>query len=509
MKEAIIYVRVSSKEQKQEGYSIPAQKKLLADYAKANDFQVVKEFEDDETAKSAGRTGFGQMIEYVRENNSVKNILVEKTDRLYRNFKDYVTIDELDVTVFLVKENEQIGKTANSHQKFMHGIKVLMAKNYVDNLSEEVKKGQREKADSGFFPGTPPVGYILEKTNGKSVAIVDERNKLLPIRMFEYYATGMYSLVTLVEKVKEEGLMSGIYPHHSKMKVLTKASAHRILRNPFYVGDFVWNQKRYKGAHEPLVSKDLWNKVQTMLSRYENKSGAYKFRDDLSMFPFKRLLTCGECGRSITAEKKIKKSGKEYTYYKCTHFGTKCQQKAISEKELDQQMQEALNGLKVPAETQLSISEGLKKMFELKRGTEDVTRQNLEDRKKMLEEKMATMYDDRLNKIITPEFYQNKFAEYAAEVEDLDVKISRYTRANINFYIFGMKILELTDNIGFIYENANPDEKQELLNFLLSNSKLKDGKMLISYKKPFDNIYQRVSRFDMRSGRGSNPRPLP
>ena len=125
----IIYVRVSSREQKQEGYSIPAQKKLLKEYAKANDFEIVKEFEDDETAKSAGRTGFGQMIEYIEDNPNVKSILVEKTDRLYRNFKDYVTIDELDVTIFLVKENEQIGKGANSHQKFMHGIKVLMAKN--------------------------------------------------------------------------------------------------------------------------------------------------------------------------------------------------------------------------------------------------------------------------------------------------------------------------------------------------------------------------------------------
>ncbi|MCK5320659.1 hypothetical protein KAJ61_04690 [Candidatus Parcubacteria bacterium] len=161
-------------------------------------------------------------------------------------------------------------------------------------------------------------------------------------------------------------------------------------------------------------------------------------------------------------------------------------------------MQKSLNGLKVPAETQLSISEGLKKAFELKRGTEDVTKQNLEDRKKQLEEKMAILYEDRLNKIVTPEFYQNKFAECASEVESLDVKISLYTKANINFYVFGTKILELADNVGFLYENANPSEKQELLNFLLSNSKLKDKKMLISYKKPFDNIYQRVSRSDMR-----------
>jgi len=167
---------------------------LLKEYAKANNFNVVKEFEDDETAKSAGRTGFGQMIEYIEKNPDVKTILVEKTDRLYRNFKDYVTIEDLGVTIFLVKENDQVGQGANSHQKFMHGIKVLMAKNYIDNLSEEVKKGQKQKAENGFFPGTPPVGYKLKKVEGKSRAIVDEKNKYLPIKMFEYYAISAYSL---------------------------------------------------------------------------------------------------------------------------------------------------------------------------------------------------------------------------------------------------------------------------------------------------------------------------
>lgn len=164
MKQAVIYVRVSSKEQKEEGYSIPAQRKLLWEYARINGFKIAKEFEDDETAKSAGRAGFGEMVEFLKENKKIDTILVEKTDRLYRNFKDYVIIDELGVTVFLVKENEKLGKDASSHQKFMHGIKVLMAKNYCDNLSEEVKKGYKQKAESGLYPcSTPPLGYKLER----------------------------------------------------------------------------------------------------------------------------------------------------------------------------------------------------------------------------------------------------------------------------------------------------------------------------------------------------------
>lgn len=495
MQKSVLYVRVSSKEQKQEGYSIPAQRKLLREYAKANSFEIVKEFEDDETAKSAGRTGFGKMVNFLKNNKEVSAILVEKTDRLYRNFKDYVIIDELKVMVFLVKENEVIGKDASSHQKFIHGIKLLMAKNYIDNLSEEVKKGQIAKAESGNFPGLPPAGYILERVDGKSRVVIDKKNKNLAIKMFEYYATGSYSLATLVKKLKFEGLfVPGSFPHYSRMKSLTISTMQRLLRNPIYYGHFMWSGKLYKGVHKPLVTKDLWDKVQKTLDRFENKEMESKY--NTLPFLFKGLLTCGECGRTVTAERKIKPSGREYVYYHCTKFNKNCSQKAVNETVIDKQIEKALEGLRVPEETILYITEGLRESLSLKNATEDKTRQNLEIRKKRLEERLKTAYEDRLDKIITVQEYQKIFDEYSPEIKDLDDKISRHTRANLNFYDFGSKILELSKRVGFLYKNANLEEKQELLNFLLSNSKLKDGKLLISYKKPFDKIYQRATRCD-------------
>ncbi|OGS18245.1 MAG: hypothetical protein A2219_02605 [Elusimicrobia bacterium RIFOXYA2_FULL_50_26] len=91
----VIYARVSSKEQEQEGYSIPAQLKLLMEYASKNGLVIVKESIDVETAKRAGRTHFNEMLKYLAENKDVKHILVEKTDRLLRNITDYATIDQL------------------------------------------------------------------------------------------------------------------------------------------------------------------------------------------------------------------------------------------------------------------------------------------------------------------------------------------------------------------------------------------------------------------------------
>jgi hypothetical protein len=216
------------------------------------------------------------------------------------------------------------------------------------------------------------------------------------------------------------------------------------------------------------------------------------------MFPFKRFLTCAECGRNITAEKKVKPSGKEYIYYRCTKFNTKCSQKAVNEKVLEKQIQNSLEGLRVPTATQEYITAGLKQSFNLKRDTEDKTRDNLEKRKKKLENRLEVLYEDRLDQVITSELYQEKFDEYSKEITGLDTKISRYTQADLDYYQLGTKILELSNNLLFLYQNATRGEKHELLSFLLSNSQLQDGKLLISYKKPFDNIYQRVKCFDMR-----------
>jgi hypothetical protein len=80
------------------------------------------------------------MVAYFKQHPECRVLLVEKTDRLYRNFKDYVTIDELKLEIHIVKENVILSNQSRSSEKFVHGIKVLMAKNYIDNLSEETKK---------------------------------------------------------------------------------------------------------------------------------------------------------------------------------------------------------------------------------------------------------------------------------------------------------------------------------------------------------------------------------
>ncbi len=188
--EAVTYARVSSKDQERDGFSIPAQRKLLTAYAAEHALNVVREFKEAETAKEAGRTAFNAMTAFLRATPSWRMILVEKTDRLYRNFRDYVVIEDLGVTIHFVKENTILGPDSRSSEKFMHNIKVVLARNYVDNLSEEVKKGLKEKAEQGHWPSVAPIGYVNN--------LVTHRIEPDPIRgaliaqLFELYRSGEY-----------------------------------------------------------------------------------------------------------------------------------------------------------------------------------------------------------------------------------------------------------------------------------------------------------------------------
>jgi site-specific DNA recombinase len=236
-KKAVIYARVSSKEQEKEGYSIPAQLKLLREYASAKDLSVLHEFVDVQTAKRDGRRGFTAMLAFFKKHTAERGVLlVEKTDRLYRTFRDYVPLDELGIEIHFVKESTIISPDSHSSQKLMHVIKVGMAKQYIDNLSEEARKGLREKADEGIFPGKAPLGYSnVKRADGKRVIEPDPNLAPHVTRMYERYSTGLHS----IEAVKNLALADGVRFRRTGAQI-SVATVHNILRSPIYMGEFDW-----------------------------------------------------------------------------------------------------------------------------------------------------------------------------------------------------------------------------------------------------------------------------
>jgi site-specific DNA recombinase len=257
-------------------------------------FAVVDEYVDVETAKQTGRSAFGEMVGYLKEHPAIRVMLVEKTDRLYRNLKDWVTVDKLDVEIHFPKEGVVLSRESRSSEKFMHGIKVLMAKNYIDNLSEDARKGMQEKAEQGIWPTKSPLGYRnVAGPDGKKIIAIDPEVAPIVSKIFEWYATGQYALKEVAQKARDVGF----FYRRTGTRVPISA-VHSILRNRLYTGQFEWNGKLIQGRHRPLVSVELWERVQGVLDG-RNVSKAKRGKHD---FAFSGLIACAKCGCSVVGE---------------------------------------------------------------------------------------------------------------------------------------------------------------------------------------------------------------
>ena len=484
----VLYARVSSKEQEKEGFSIPSQLKLLNKYAEDNKVQIVQEYVDVETAKKSGRTGFTEMIKFLRNEGKSKllfpcrTLLVEKTDRLYRNLKDWVTLDELDLEIHFVKENVILSQASRSSEKFMHGIKVLMAKNYIDNLSEETKKGMIEKAEQGVYPSFAPLGYINVECSGKRFIQPDPVIGLQVQKMFEWYATGNYSLLELTQKSHQEGLF-----YRNNSKKVQKSVVHKILKNSIYYGEFHWAGKIYKGIHEPLISRDLYERVQEVM----DEKGRRKTGQQKHCWAFQGLLSCGHCGCALVAE--IKK--KQYVYYHCTGNKGKCPEKWVREEEIARQFGQAIGAIKMDNDVLNWVITALKESHSDEKKFHSEQLQSLQGQYEKLKYRLDAMYEDKLDGVITQDFYDRKSSEWKREQDNIFRKFERHQGASRAYMDEGIKLLELAQHAVMLYEKQTDQEKRRIINFVCSNSIWKDGLLQANYRKPFDILVENNIQF--------------
>ncbi|MGD9883259.1 MAG: recombinase family protein [Reyranella sp.] len=480
-KQAVIYARVSSKEQEKEGFSIPAQLKLLKEYASAQGFAVTKEYVDVETAKQTGRAAFGEMVAYLKANPAVRVMLVEKTDRLYRNLKDWVTVDELEVEIHFPKEGVVLSRESRSSEKFMHGIKVLMAKNYIDNLSEEARKGMQEKAEQGIWPTKTPLGYRnITGPDSKKIIAADPAVAPIIAKLFEWYATGQYSMQDVSRMARDAGLV-----YRKSGAKVPVSTIHTILHTRLYTGWYEWNGKMIQGRHEPLVSVDLWERVQGVMDgRFAKKHR--RFKHD---FAFSGLIICGICGCSIVGE--IKKQ--RYVYYHCTGYADKsegrnpvCTRKYVREEVLEERFTELLGRLRFDDEVLGWMREALQASHADERREHQDAMARLQVEYRRLDERINAMYFDKLDGKIGGDFYDRFAGEWREEQRRLQREIDRHQHAEESYMDEGVQLLELAQNAQRLFARQEPRQKRRLLNFLLSNCSWADGEMTATFRQPFD-----------------------
>lgn len=471
---AVMYARVSTAEQEKEGFSIPAQQKLMREYASQNEIGIAAEFVDVETAKRTGRPGFDEMLRYMKKYTSVRVVLVEKTDRLYRNLKDWVTVDGLDIEVHFVKENVVLSRDSRSSEKFMHGIKVLMAKNYIDNLSEETRKGMLEKAEQGIWPSFAPLGYAnIVGPHGKKIIAVDPEAGPLVARVFEWFETGNYSLKEVAQKARSAGMR-----YRRTGKLIGTSSIHRILRSRIYTGSFEWLGKRYEGSHTPLTTFATWMNVQDILDG-RSISNVHGNRHE---FAYTGLMTCGHCGCAMTAE--IKKG--RYIYYHCSKFKARCPEPYIREEALDLMFAAKLRKLRLDDDVFKLIGKAIRESHadEIRERDERVSK--LRGEADRLQYRLDTLYLDKIEGRVTSEFHDRVAATWREERDRCVRDLESLSIAEDDLIDDGIALVDFARTAHHRFESLPLSSKRRALNLVLSNCSFANGEITTSFRKPFD-----------------------
>ena len=319
-----LYARKSTDDEERQVLSIEAQLAELREFARKESLAIVDEFIESKTAKVPGRPVFNTMMERI-ERGEAAGILAWHPDRLARNSVDGGRIIYLlDTGKLAALKFPTFWFESTPQGKFMLNIAFGQSKYYVDNLSENVRRGIRQKLRRGEFPGKPPIGYLNEPR--LRTIVVDPATAPLVRRMFETYSTGRYTLKEVRKQLASWGLVN------RAGKALALGSIKRLLMHPFYIGQFYLKGEPYEGSHEPLISRDLFERVQEVMAR---RGKVHTKRRHT--FPFLGLVRCGECGGAITAERQ-----KGHHYYRCTKKLGPCTQRYIREEALAAQVREAV-----------------------------------------------------------------------------------------------------------------------------------------------------------------------
>lgn len=466
---AISYLRVSTKDQAtrnglEEGLSIPAQREAAQRKADLLGAVIVAEFiEPGESGKTARRKALQEMLDYLAE-HPVRYCIINKVDRIARNRLDdaiiHATLRQAGVTLVSVMEN--IDETPSG--MLMHGIMASIAEFYSLNLAQEVTKGLVQKATIGGTPHKAPIGYLNVRTtdaNGhevREVRLDPDRAELIRFA-FTAYATGDWSLSKLARELETRGLTTRPTPSFPA-KPVTTTSLHKILVNPYYQGIVTFRDVTYPGTHDPLVTPETFDQVQTIL-RQNHVVGDKPQKYDHYL---KGSIYCG-CGQKLMFERPRNHQGVAYDYFTCTgrrFKRTACQRTAVLVHRVEHAIENQYQQVAITKEEAAQIKAVLGQVFDtLAEATSDEQKLLAGQKAKLEAEQVKLLqahYADAIPLDLLKTEQDRIRASLQAITGRLDTLETTYDKASVGLDA----ILGLLTDIGEVYAKAAPAERRML-----------------------------------------------
>ncbi len=485
----VAWARVSSREQK-EGYSLDAQLRAMRDKATKDGWTVIKEFVVAESAKrGAERVAFNKMFKWVKANaksEKIGAILSHKLDRVCRNMRDAVRLQELEDTcgVQLSFVDNEFGPGAAGALSF--NVMAAVAQYYSDNLRAEVLKGMDEKVRQGWPTGTAPYGYMNVDDRDEPVKLHPEKSRTV-VRIFELYASGKHTFKSLADKLHNEG-----HTYRKSQPRFHRTVLSYIMNNRFYIGELRRNGKTYPGKYKLLIDRGTFAACQDILKGKNRRTGT----PDIMLSGC--VLRCAICGYAITGEqiqRKLRNGGRNtHVYYKCgnNHQANGHPRVRWREEDVEAAILEELDSIRLPSP---KIAEWFRDSLSAAFADESYARSQ---QKKMLAKRrteLANMQDRLLNGYlagtIDEEAFNTKSGELRQEIEHVERQLDEAGSFDTSYGDMALSVFDFSQNLASLWRGSNYAIRREILECVSSNRSISDVSLYVVKRKPFDFLAER------------------
>jgi site-specific DNA recombinase len=391
-----LYARKSTEDDDKQVMSIEAQLFELREFARKENLEILEEFQESKSAKTPGRSVFGEMMARVEEMGNV-GILAWHPDRLARNSIDggriIYAVDQKNI-VSLRFPTFWFEPTPQG--LFMLQVAFGQSKYYSDNLTENTKRGFRQKVRRGEWLTQAPFGYV-NNAKTRNIEPHPVHSKII-VRAFKEYAKGTHGLVSLADFLALHGVTT------KAGKPLGKASVKRMLTNRAYLGFTKHYDEWFPGSFAPIITPKLFEAVQKVLATRERPRKTKVGHN----FPFVGLFRCGECQSMFTAQWATGKCGGRYRYYRCTKKNGKCSQGYLREEVLVAQVKERLQIISLCDEYTDKMLKQVEQWEKEEKFSSQSSVQNLADKIKASESRLEKLVSTYLDGDIPKDIYIQK-----------------------------------------------------------------------------------------------------
>ncbi len=489
-----IYARKSEEAEDRQVQSIGDQLKIAEELKTKLDITTEATYSESMSAKMPGRPEFNKMIEEIDRLGGIKGIVVWKLNRLFRNPEDEGKIRQR-LSDGRISEIITPSKTYyEADSDFIMAVEGAQAQRFIRDLREDTARGVNSKLKKGIAPILAPPGYKNDtsKRQGERDIVIDEVQFPLVRKIFEMYLTNNYSVQQLwfeAEKLK-------IRSHRGK--IISKTQLYKMLRNPFYTGTrFIYANTLYtNGIHERMITDAEFDLIQELMDGRSRPRGA------INTNLLTGIMHCGECGRMITSEVKTKqyKNGTSQTfiYYRCTKKwkGQKCNQPYIPAKVLEEQVLTFMDSITLSTPFVEWAIKWLKVMHGNQEKLREAKYKSTEQSYKEVVKKINRVVEMTMDGMLSTQEGMAKKQELEAEKQRLSDELSKIDTHVTEWSNLAIQTFDLVKNIKERFANGTIEQRKTILRVIGSNLTIKDRKIDITIRNPFEYIQMVVQEFN-------------